>query len=62
VIAITAGGALLRHPVSHDAGDSSPANQGRLIMMTAITFALLALAIATPGIITLVMSDRTDVA
>jgi hypothetical protein len=60
VIAVTAGAALLRHRRRMTPGMPRP-DQGGLIMLATVSFTLLALAIATPGLVTLAMSGLIDV-
>jgi hypothetical protein len=58
-MAITSHGAALRHGALTTSGTSRP-NQGRLVMLTLVTFALFAVAIAFPGFIAVAMSRAVD--
>jgi hypothetical protein len=58
-MAITSRAAMARHGALTMSGTSRP-NQGRLVMLTLVTFALFAVAIAFPGFIAVAMSRAVD--
>lgn len=58
-MAVTSAAATTRHGARTTSGTSRP-NLGRLVMLTLVTFALFAVAIAFPGFIAVMMSRAVD--
>jgi hypothetical protein len=47
--------------MGHDAGSIPATTEGETVMLTLMTFTLFVLALALPGLITLVMTGGTEV-